>query len=54
MIRQRADGPRVISSNLCLAGRLLDLSGRSELLEADSPFIRGWRQRLDEALTPSL
>lgn len=51
VIRQRTDGPPMISSNLCLAGRLLDLAGRGEWLEPGSPFIRGWRQRLDEALT---
>jgi maleate isomerase len=54
VIRQRADCPPTISSNLCLAGRLLDLAGRSELLEPGSPFIRGWQHRLDEALAPSL
>lgn len=51
VIRQRTDGPPMISSNLCLAGRLLDLAGRSEYLDPGSPYIRGWRQRLDEALT---
>jgi maleate isomerase len=39
----------VLSSNSCLAARLLDLHGRSELLESGSPAIRGWRQRFDES-----
>lgn len=49
VIRQRASGVPVISSNICLAGRLLDLHDRSDLLEPASPLIRGWRQRLDES-----
>lgn len=52
-ISRRTQAIPVISSNLCLAGRLLDLAGRGEWLEPGSPFIRGWRQRLDEALTPA-
>lgn len=48
-IRQRTSGIPIISSNICLAGRLLDLHGRSDLLESASPLIRGWPQRLDEA-----
>jgi maleate isomerase len=49
-IRQNTPGVPVISSNLCLAGRLLDLAGRREWLEPGAPFIRGWRRRLDEAM----
>lgn len=49
-IRRHAQSVPVISSNACLAGRLLDLSGRSNWLEPGSPFIRGWEARLDEAL----
>jgi maleate isomerase len=51
VIRQRASAVPIISSNLCLAGRLLDLHGRGDLLEPGSPLIRGWPQRLDEALS---
>lgn len=43
-----ADVP-VISSNSCLAARLLDLNGRSEWLEPRTLGIRGWQQRFDEA-----
>jgi len=50
-IRQYTRSVPVVSSNLCLAARLLDLHGRVDWLEVGSPFIRGWRQRLDEALT---
>lgn len=39
----------VISSNSCLAARLLDLLGRQEWLEPGAPMIRGWRQRFDES-----
>jgi maleate isomerase len=39
----------VVSSNSCLAARLLDLQGRAEWLETGSPYIRGWRQRFDES-----
>jgi hypothetical protein len=49
VIRQRSSGIPVISSNLCLAGRLLDLHGRGDLLGPTSPLISGWQQRLDEA-----
>jgi len=40
----------VISSNVCLAGRLLALTGRGDRLEPDSPFPQGWQGRLEEAL----
>jgi maleate isomerase len=40
----------VVSSNVCLVGRLLALVGRGALLEPDSPFPRRWQQRLEEAL----
>ena len=40
----------VISSNVCLAGLVVALTGHAELLEPDSPFLRGWRARLGEAL----
>ncbi len=39
----------VLSSNSCLAARLLDLHGRPELLESGSLDIREWRQRFDES-----
>ena len=44
----------VLSSNSCLAARLLDLHGRSEWLEPGAPAIRGWQRRFDEssALSP--
>jgi hypothetical protein len=48
-IRQRSSGIPIISSNICLAGRLLDLHGRGDLLESASPLISGWQRRLDEA-----
>jgi len=51
-IRQHTRGVPVVSSNLCLAARLLDLHGRGDWLDAGSPSIRGWQQRLDEALAP--
>jgi maleate isomerase len=41
----------VISSNVCLAGRLLALAGHSQMLEPESPFPHGWRDRLEEALS---
>jgi maleate isomerase len=47
----RGGGPPVVSSNLCLAARLLDLIGRADWLHPRMPFIRGWEQRLDEALS---
>lgn len=50
-IRQRSSAIPVISSNLCLAGRLLELHGRGDLLDPGAPLIRGWQQRLDEATT---
>jgi maleate isomerase len=49
VIRQRTSGMPIISSNICLAGRLLDLHGRGDLLESASPLIGGWQRRLDEA-----
>jgi maleate isomerase len=39
----------VISSNTCLAARLLDLIGRPDWLDSGSPDIRGWQQRFDES-----
>lgn len=47
-------GLPTISSNSCLAARLLDLAGRQDWLEPGAPVIRGWRQRYDEArcITP--
>jgi len=39
----------VVSSNSCLAARLLDLHGRSEWLESGAPVIRGWQRRFDES-----
>lgn len=50
-IRQHTARVPVISSNVCLAGQLLDLHGRGDFLEPHSPLIRGWHQRLDEALS---
>ncbi|MGQ0385145.1 MAG: maleate cis-trans isomerase family protein [Gammaproteobacteria bacterium] len=48
-LRGAAAGTPVISSNSCLAARLLDLLGRDDLLAPGSPEIRGWQQRFDEA-----
>ena len=48
-LREPIAGVPVISSNTCLAARLLDLIGRSNWLEAGSPDIRGWQQRFDES-----
>jgi maleate isomerase len=47
-------GMPAISSNSCLAARLLDLIGGQDWLEPGEPAIRGWRQRYDEArcITP--
>jgi maleate isomerase len=42
-------GIPAISSNSCLAARLLDLIGRHDWLEPGEPAIRGWRWRYDEA-----
>jgi maleate isomerase len=39
----------VLSSNSCLAARLLDLHGGSEWLEPGVPAIRGWQRRFDES-----
>lgn len=49
-LREQDDVP-VVSSNVCLAGRLLDLLGHGDLLEGATPFIRGWQARLVEAQT---
>ena len=40
----------VLSSNLCLAWRLLWLAGARSLLPGPAPEIAGWRQRLAECL----
>ena len=48
-LRRQAAVP-TISSNQCLAARLLDLLGRSDWLDPRAPAIRGWESRLDEAL----
>lgn len=50
-----AAGMPVISSNSCLAARMLDLLGRQDWLEPGAPVIRGWRQRFEESrlLSPS-
>lgn len=41
----------VLSSNLCLAGRLLAEAGHEDLLDGASPI--GWQGRLVEALAPA-
>lgn len=53
-LRDSSAGVPIISSNGCLAARLLDLLGRAEWLERGSLAIRGWQQRFDESrrLTP--
>lgn len=48
-MRDPAAGLPVISSNGCLAARLLDLAGRRDWLEPGVPAIRGWAARYDEA-----
>jgi maleate isomerase len=48
-LRESSAGVPIISSNVCLAARLLDLLGRAEWLERDSLAIRGWQQRFDES-----
>jgi maleate isomerase len=48
-IRSSSAGVPIVSSNTCLAARLLDLLGRPEWLEPGSLDIRGWRQRFDES-----
>jgi len=48
-IRSSSAAVPIISSNTCLAARLLDLLGRSEWLDPGSPTIRGWQQRFDES-----
>ncbi|MEX2149737.1 MAG: hypothetical protein WD793_05955 [Steroidobacteraceae bacterium] len=48
-IRGSSASVPVISSNYCLAARLLDLLGRAEWLESGSLEIRDWRQRFDES-----
>jgi maleate isomerase len=50
-LRDQDPGMPVVSSNVCLAARLLDLLGHGERLEAATPFIRGWKERLSEAQT---
>lgn len=47
---KHASGLPVISSNACLAWRLLQLSGAADLCEAAPPHITGWRDRLAESL----
>ncbi|MEO8751127.1 MAG: hypothetical protein ABI624_00455 [Casimicrobiaceae bacterium] len=47
-----AGGPPVVSSNLCLAARLLDVAGDRAQLQHGAEFIRDWPQRLAEALAP--
>jgi maleate isomerase len=49
-LRHRGDGIPAISSNMCLAARLLDLLGRSDWLDPRAPLVRDWEHRLDEAL----
>jgi maleate isomerase len=49
-LRQVSDRVPVVSSNMCLAARLLGMLNRSEWLEPGRPLIRGWEHRLDEAL----
>jgi maleate isomerase len=49
----RAGAVPVISSNMCLAARVLDLLGHAEWLDPRLPFIHGWEDRLDEALRPA-
>lgn len=48
-LRARTAGFPVVSSNGCLAARLLDRLGRTEWLEPGAPEVRGWRARYDEA-----
>jgi maleate isomerase len=48
-LREPLTSVPVLSSNSSLAARLLDLHGRSELLEPGAPAIRGWQQRFDES-----
>ena len=48
-LRESLASVPVLSSNSCLAARLLDLNGRSDWLESGSPAIRGWQQRFDES-----
>lgn len=40
--------PPILSSNLCLAARLLEAAGRGDLLDGVAPI--GWRDRLAQAL----
>jgi hypothetical protein len=44
-----ASGVPVISSNFCLAARMVSRMGREDLLDAGLG-IAGWRDRLDDAL----
>ena len=41
----------VLSSNFCLAWRLLVLAGATSHLEGAAPEIKGWRRRLGECLS---
>jgi maleate isomerase len=50
-LRARRAAVPAISSNMCLAARLLALLGHSAWLEARLPVIRGWEHRLDEAFS---
>lgn len=49
-IRDSASQLPVLSSNFCLAWRLLALAGASAHLHGPAPEIAGWRQRLGECL----
>ncbi len=49
-IGQHASGIPIISSNLCLAWRLLALSGIADLCNGPAPEITGWRERMAEAI----
>lgn len=48
VIAAQADGPPILSSNLCLAWSLLHLAGRADLAGNTPADIAGWRQRLPE------
>lgn len=48
-LREPIAGMPVVSSNSCLAARLLDLLGRQEWLEPGAPAVRGWQRRFDES-----
>ncbi len=49
VLRDHGGDRPLLSSNFCLAGRLLELAGHGDWLEPGAPGIRGWRQRLAEA-----